>query len=732
MSRQRRLACVVAAATSLIVAVGTLVGCHSDSPHADRATDAAGVPSAMRLADGNAGADWAGYGRTFGEDHFSPLTQINATNVKRLGLAWSIDLPAGNSVSAPIAIDGTLYLVTGYSVIHAVEAATGRELWQYDPKVYEVAGKKLRLAWGSRGLAWWDGTLYVGTQDGRLIAVNAKTGSVIWSTMTVRPEDTNYITGAPRVFDGKVIIGFGGADVGPARGYVSTYDAHTGALLWRWYTVPGNPADGFENPAMQMAARTWSGHWWEFGGGGTVWNAMSYDAETDTVFIGVGNGSPWNHKARSEGKGDNLFLASIVALDGKTGTYKWHYQVNPAETWDFTATNDLALAELEIGGSTRKVLMTVPKNGFFYVIDRQDGKLISAEPVAKVTWATHIDMSTGRPVENPAARYPDGKTAVVWPSNRGAHNWSPMAFSPQTGLTYIPVNEKGMSWTDDGVLNERWRQTAVPGSVQAAAASNLYPELNDPIDGTSKLLAWNPRTQKAAWSRATPGPLTGGVMATAGMLVFNGHLDGIFNAYAADSGEPLWSFQANAPVYSPPISYSFQGRQYVTVLTGFGAGAGFLGTPLSEFDLNYRTQQRRVLTFVLDGNASLPPKASTPLRPIDDPTFQPDKSSVDRGSYVFHRNCVFCHGIQAIAGGTAPDLRASPIILSQEAFTSIVSGGALLPAGMPRFAELDSSTLADLRMFFRDRARLWRAEMAVTNNAHAATSTAGDHRQTAQ
>lgn len=683
------------------------VSCVLGACHAD------GNGAAARLRDASNGDDWAGYGRTFGQQHFSPLTDIAAGNVGRLGLAWSVDLPVGNSVSEPIQVGGTLYVVTGYSIVHAFDATTGRSLWQYDPEVPQAAGHKLRYAWGVRGLAWWDGKIYVGTQDGRLIALDASNGKPVWSVMTLDRDDQAYITGAPRVFDGKVIIGFGGADLGPVRGYVTTYDARTGKQLWRWYTVPGNPAKGFENRAMEMAAKTWSGKWWEYGGGGTVWNGMSYDPDTDTVFLGTGNGSPWNHKVRSEGKGDNLFLASIVALEGATGKYKWHYQFNPGETWDYTATNDMAFADLQIGGRARKVVMTAPKNGFFYVLDRVSGELLSAEPFVKTTWASRIDLASGRPVENPKARYPGGNPAVVWPSNRGGHNWSPMSYSPATGLVYIPVNEKAASWTDFGIKNGEWRKASPPGSVQAAALPNLYPKTGDPRDGISKLIAWDPRTQKQAWSLVTPGPLTGGVMATAGGLVFNGHIDGKFNAYAAADGKLLWSFDAGAPVFAPPISYSVGGKQYVTVLTGFGAGAAFLGAPLADFDLEYRMQARRVLTFAIGGTAKLPRRAPHHSQAVADPDFRADPPSVARGAMVFGMNCVFCHGIDAVAGGAAPDLRASSVILDDEALASVLRDGALVPAGMPRFEEFGDQARADLRQYLRSQAADWRRTKAA-------------------
>ena len=656
-----------------------------------------------RLADGSGGNDWPAFGRTFGEQHFSPLAEVNDGNVSRLGLAWSLDLPPGNAVTGPLAVDGVLYFAAGYSVVRAVDAATGKLLWEYDPKAPEASGRKLRMGWGSRGIAWWNGKIYTGTQDGRLIALDAATGQPVWSVMTVGKDDYRFISGPPRVFDGKVIIGHGGADSAATRGYVTTYDAETGGQLWRFYTVPGNPADGFENKAMEMAAKTWSGEWWKLGGGGTVWNAMTYDAETDTVLLGVGNGAPWNRKIRSEDKGDNLFLASIVALDGKTGAYKWHYQVNPGESWDYNASMDIELADLDIGGVRRKVAMTAPKNGFFYVIDRINGQLISAEPFVKVTWASHIDLKTGRPVENPDARYRDGKTFTMWPGPVGAHSWMPMAFSPKTGLVYIPAIEMSTSYNDVGVNLKNWQRT--PGNaVDGGANPGFVPGKPDPLNGTSLLLAWNPVTQKPVWKAPNPGPWNGGVVATGGNLVFQGQVDGAFNAYAADSGKLVWSYAAQAPVIAPPITYSVKGRQYVTVLTGFGTSAGAFG-PLLPVSIDYRTQARRVLTFALDGTATLPKSEPVVIVASDDPEYKADEASAERGKDIFARRCATCHGVAAIAAGAGPDLRASPIPSSLEAFTSVVRDGMLVPAGMPRFEELTDDEIRDISQYIRSRAK---------------------------
>ncbi len=462
-----------------------------------------------RAASDDAG-NWRGFGRADDEQHFSPLAEIDGNTISRLGLAWSFDLEAANSVTAPVAVDGVLYMATGYSVMRALDAVSGRELWRYDPEVPQAAGIRLRQGWGSRGLAYLDGRLFTGTQDGRLIAVDAKTGEPLWSVQTLEPGDVRFISGAPRAFDGKVIIGHGGSDGGPTRGYVTCYDAATGRQIWRFWLVPGDPAKGFENAAMAMAAKTWTGEWWKLGGGGGAWNAFAYDPELKLVYIGTGNGAPWNQKIRSPGGGDNLFLSSIVAVNADTGAYVWHYQTNPGETWDYNATMDMELATLTIDGKPRKVLMQAPKNGFFYVLDRETGKLLSAEPFAKVTWASHIDLKTGRPVEAPNARYAKG-SFELWPGPTGAHSWLPMAFSPQTGLVYIPASDRPMVINDDGVDLKGWRW---PGHniVDGGTRGDFNPDL--PGASMSYLVAWNPVTQKPAWKVQTPGFWGGGVMAT--------------------------------------------------------------------------------------------------------------------------------------------------------------------------------------------------------------------------
>jgi len=645
--------------------------------------------------------NWTGFGRTSGEQHYSPLDQVNDGTVEKLGLQWSMDLPAQNSVSAPIAIDGVLYTATGYSVVRAIDAVTGTLKWEYDSKAAELAGRKLRQGWGIRGLAYGKGRIFVGTHDGRLVALDAATGKPAWTTRTLPQDNASFISGPPRYFDGKVIIGFGGADVSAVRGYVTTYDADTGKQLWRFYTLPGNPKDGFENKAMEMAAKTWAGEWWKYGGGGTVWNSMTYDQGTKSIIIGVGNGSPWNHKVRSSGKGDNLFLASVVALDANTGAYKWHYQVNPGESWDYNASMDMELADLQIDGKPRKVLMTAPKNGFFYVIDRTNGKLISAQPIVKISWAKGIDLKTGRPIENPDARYPDGKTFTMWPGPVGAHTWLPMAFNPKAGLMFIPAIEMATSYNDVGITQKNW--VRAPGNaVDGAAIPNFVVKDAGPENGTSSLLAWDPVRQRKVWSVPNPGPWNGGILTTGGNLVFQGRIDGTFNAYAADTGKALWQFAAQAPVTAPPISYAYKGKQYVTVLTGMGTSGAAFGA-LLPVNIDYRTQARRILTFAIGGTATIPKSDPVKIEAAADPGYAADKALADKGMAVFARHCAVCHGVDVIAAGQAPDLRTSAIPVNPALFSSVVKDGMLVPNGMPRFEEFTGDELAAVRQYIRSQ-----------------------------
>lgn len=640
--------------------------------------------------------DWYSFGGDHTERHFTPLNQINSDNVSELKPVWYQDIyTAPSAFSAPLEVNGIIYFAAGYSVVHAMDAKTGELLWQYDPEAPQVAGEKLRSSWGIRGIGYGDGKILTGTVDGRLIALDVETGELVWSAMTIEPDDGRYITGAPLVYGNTVLIGHGGGDFAPIRGYVTAYNLQTGEELWRFYTVPGNPADGFESEAMEMAAKTWTGEWWKYGGGGTVWNTMTYDKEFNLVYIGTGNGAPWNQKIRSPGGGDNLFLCAIVALNADTGEYVWHYQINPGETWDFNAAMDMQLADLEINGEIRKVILHAPKNGFFYVIDRKTGRLISAEPfVDKVTWADRIDLETGRPIENPEARFPDGKAVLVFPSPTGAHTAEPMAFNPQAGLVYINAIERGKVYVDPSEGLEDWAFTpgqVINNGVGPAPTSIEVP----PIENS--LLAWDPVSQEKAWSIPLVGNKNGGLLTTAGNLVFQGGVEGKIRAYHADSGEQLWEYDVQNGVTAQPISYEVDGVQYLTIVAGWRASSAD-GPGLSW---DYRQQQRRLITFAIGGKETLPEVDYIEMPYLDDPDFTVDVELARTGAALYGRQCAICHGGGLNAGGGAPDLRKAGTPLSFDSFQAVVQGGALVVNGMPKFGEFSDEQVQSLQHYIR-------------------------------
>ena len=685
-----RLALPLAFSLALAASLGACSGQNSHST----ATVFSGVDPAEASGD-----NWLDYDGP-GAAHYSPLADIDTGNVDDLGLAgfYDIDVP-GSSLTNPVAVDGVLYFAAGLSVVHAIDPLTGKLLWQYDPQVGEAAGDKLKVGWGSRGIAYAKGQIFVGTMDGRLIALDAKTGELAWSVLTTQPGDNRYITGAPWVYGDKVVIGHGGADFSPTRGYVTAYDQNSGKQAWRFYTVPGNPADGFENEAMEMAAKTWNGEWWKFGGGATVWNAMAYDPELNRIYIGTGNGAPWNRKIRSPDGGDNLFVCSIVALDADTGEYIWHYQTNPGETWDFNSDMDIELADMDIDGKRRKVILHAPKNGFFYVIDRTDGKLISAENFVPTNWASAIDPKTGRPVENPAARFPDGKAAIVYPSPYGAHNIEAMSFSPQSGLVYIPAMDQGRTYIDPPEM-DKFRQTAEP--IIANNGVGSPPADVKPDEPKSFLLAWDPVAQKEVWRAPYQGNRGGGgALATAGALVFQGRATGEFKAYEAQSGKVVWSFDAQSAVMTNPISYRVKGKQYISVVVGsrFGSAYGL------DREWDYHTQHWRVLTFALGGTAKLPANDLTPTPFEAHSGFVIDPVKAAAGSALYHQTCVLCHGGNAASGGSAPDLRRSAIPGDFATFKAIVHDGALVSRAMPKFDDLSDAQLQSLQHFLVQRGR---------------------------
>ena len=679
--------------TLCAISVMLVTACSADShaPDATRLLDAAKTP-----------ADWLTHGGTYQEQRFSGLDQIGTANVATLGLDWSTELDtARGQETTPLAVDGRVYLTTAWSKVVALDGKTGRQLWQYDPKVPGEKGVDGCCDVVNRGAAWFNGKVYVGTFDGRLVALDAASGKEVWSVATTDPAKPYTITGAPRVFKGMVIIGNGGADLG-VRGYVTAYDAETGAKKWRFYTVPrpdGNPDGEVSDAVLATKAKaTWSdGAWQQTGGGGTVWDAIVYDPEFDQIYLGVGNGSPWSHDLRSGGKGDNLFLSSIVALDAATGAYKWHYQETPGESWDFTASQPIMLADLTIDGRPRKVLMQAPKNGFFYVIDRQDGKPISARPFAKVTWATSIDLKTGRPVEVPAARYHDGEF-LMYPSAFGAHSWYPMSFSPRTGLVYLPVQDVPMFYRRDDAFKVRSgtfntgiysADHAIPTDKAGLAAVRA--------SVTGALIAWDPVAQREVWRVAQPGPSSAGTLATAGDLVFEGNQQGRLQAFDARTGKVLWSFQAQTSVVGSPISYSIDGVQYVLVVSG--AGGGFaLSTPF--LDDKRPKPNGRVLAFRLGGTAKLPEFTPPALAKATAPNEVFTPGQIAAGSRIYGTTCAWCHGGGGVSGGVLPDLRRSPMLANRDAWRAVVIDGALKYRGMVSFSRnMDASQAEEVRAY---------------------------------
>ena len=695
--------------TFALAALVTLSACG------ERASEGA-ITAESLLAAGEDSANWITHGRTYSEQRFSPLDQVNAENVGELGLAWFADMDTSRGQEAtPLVMDGKLYLTTAWSKVKAFDAATGEALWEYDPEVPGETGVKACCDVVNRGLATWGDSLFLGTLDGRLIALDRDTGAVLWEKVTVDQAQSYTVTGAPRVIDGKVIIGNGGAEFG-VRGYVAAYDAADGEELWRFYTVPDGTEDEDAPAHLQQAAETWNMEALAssdaIGGGGTVWDSMAYDPDLDLLYIGVGNGSPWNRAYRSpgadgKGEGDNLYLSSIVAIRPGTGEYVWHYQTTPGETWDYTATQHIVLADMEIDGKPRKVLMQAPKNGFFYVLDRETGEFISGEEYVPITWASGIDED-GRPIENPEARVDQtGQPALISPSPLGGHNWHPMAYHPGENLVYIPAMEGAFLYAPQA----DWKPDRARGFNigMEMAANDLPPDLGfrRQVEGTvrGKLLAWDPVMQEARWSVEHPGPWNGGILATGGGLVFQGNQSSEFSAYDAASGEKLWSFGAQTGVVAPPISYSVGGEQYVAVLAGWGGAfptstdGGIIGKDGPVRNIS------RLLVFKIGGEATLPDMPELIAMPIDPPPSRASAKTIAAGGANYARYCAVCHGPGAVGTTYLPDLRRSGSLGNRETWAMIVHDGALVDNGMAAFSDsLDTEEIEAIRAFVIHRA----------------------------
>jgi quinohemoprotein ethanol dehydrogenase len=692
----------------------TTAAAAADRTEAIRAATRSVNGERIRNADAEPG-NWMAHGRTFDEQRYSPLKQISTSNVNELGLAWYWDTGTRRGLeSTPIVVDGVMFNSGAWSVVWAHDARTGELLWEYDPQVPREWGRFACCDVVNRGVAVWEGKVFVGTIDGRLVALEAGTGKPVWDVQTTDRDRPYTITGAPRVVKGRVIIGNGGAEYG-VRGYFSAYDADTGAMAWRFYTIPGDPAEPFEAPHLEQAATTWrGGNWWEVGGGGTAWDSMAFDPELNLLYVGVGNGSPWNRYIRSPGGGDNLYLSSIVAVNPDTGALVWHYQTTPGDTWDYTATQHMILADLEIAGATRKIIMQAPKNGFFYVLDRETGEFISAEAYVPVTWATHVDPESGRPVENPEAHYAN-EPRLVRPAPYGGHNWHPMAYNPDAGLVYIPALDIPFSFGQDNAFRYNpgeWNTGIdVMQTIPTSNPSDLIAGLSE-VKG--HLSAWDPVTQKEVWRVQHAMSWNGGVVTTAGNLVFQGRADGHFAAYAADSGELLWEFPTHIGIIAAPVTYSIDGEQYVSVVAGWGGAFGLAsGVPRHRNNL---LTEGRIYTFKLGADMTLPAPDVAFIEIPEPPELATTPEQVAAGAAHYHTFCSVCHGPGAVGStGGLPDLRYSTADI-HTAWDAIVRIGAFVGKGMPGFAHvLSEADTAAVQAYVIEQTR---ATIALCNSEY--------------
>ena len=692
--------------TTLLSAVPNLAQAQAGVAAKARVGDV--TDARLRHADQDPG-NWLTYGGNWQEQRYSRLTGINADNVTALKPAWSAEFDTGRGQEAtPIVVDGVMYVSTTWSKVYALDAATGRQIWFYDPKVPGPTGARACCDVVNRGVAVYEGKVYIAALDGRLIALDAATGKPVWSVHMFEYPSRRYTsTGAPRAARGKIFIGNAGADFG-GRGFVSAYDARTGRRVWRFYTVPGDPVaapDGEPSDEVlkTKAVKTWSGDWLKYGGGGQVWNALVYDPDFNQIYMATGNGFPWNQNYRSNGGGDNLFISSIIAVDADTGQYHWHYQETPGDRWDFDAISDMTLVDLPLPGGPRKVLLHAPKNGFFYVLDRQTGKLLSADAfVPGINWATGVDLSTGRPNIVPAALYKDAPFLGV-PGGGGAHSWHPVSFSPDTGLLYLPAAESATFYapTKDYKYEVGLESIGVDLDAATHGAVSSRPHMPPRKD---YLLAWNPVTRKAAFSVPGSG---GGVLTTAGNLIFQGRpregVRGTFVAFRATDGKQLWSWNAPDAMAGGPVSYLVDGEQYVAVISGT---LFYSGTPTPRVRHN-----GRMLAFKLNGSGVFPADAP-PAQPPNPPVAIAAPGQVARGEAVYAKRCGLCHGFNAVSSNIVPDLRRSAFLTSPEGWQAVVIGGALAPRGMISWKEFVSPAEAEaIRTYVGEQARALKLEL---------------------
>ncbi|MBO1328418.1 PQQ-dependent dehydrogenase, methanol/ethanol family [Acetobacter suratthaniensis] len=715
-----------------ILAAGTLCAaalpCVAFPAHADTLGD---TGEAIIHADEHP-ENWLTYGRTYSEQRYSPLDQITRANVGNLKLAWyyNFDTNRGQE-GTPLVVDGIMYATTNWSKMKALDAATGKLLWEYDPQVPGNIADKGCCDTVNRGAGYWNGKVFFGTFDGRMIALDAKTGKKVWEVNTIPPEASlgkqrSYtVDGAVRVVKGLVLIGNGGAEFG-ARGFVSAFDAETGKLKWRFYTVPNNknqPDHAVSDKVlMDKAYKTWgpNGAWVQQGGGGTVWDSIMYDPVADLVYLGVGNGSPWNYKYRSGGMGSNLFLGSIVALKPETGEYVWHFQETPMDQWDYTSVQQIMTIDMPINGETRRVIVHAPKNGFLYIIDAKTGEFLAGRNYTYENWASGLDPLTGRPIYNPEGLWTlNGNFWYGIPGPLGAHNFMAMAYSPRTHLIYLPAHQIPFGYKnqtggfkahpDSWNLGLDMTKTGLPDNAEARSAylKDLHGEV----------LAWDPVKMQTVWQIDHKGPWNGGVLATGGDLLFQGLANGEFHAYDATNGSDLFKFNAQSGIIASPITYSVNGKQYVAVEVGWGGiypiSMGGMGRT-SGWTVNHSF----VAVFSLDGKASLPEMNSLGFLPVKPPA-EYDNKVVDKGYFEYQTYCQTCHGDNGEGAGMLPDLRWSGSIRHKDAFYNVVGRGALTAYGMDRFdTSMTPDQIESIRQYLIKRANdTYQREVDARKNA---------------
>jgi quinohemoprotein ethanol dehydrogenase len=720
------------ASVVIVTVLGT--GCDSGSapanqePRADVSENSTALqpvaPGAGQVDDAriiaapeNEPGSWMTYGQTYKEQRFSMLTQITRDNVNEMGLAWTkaIGGTYERMQGTPLVVDGVLYATNGWGVVYALNAVTGDQLWAFDPETDRDSMKYAFAAATNRGVAVYKGRVYVATFDGRLLAIDAVTGEEVWDIDTWHPSALGRfnITGAPRAAAGKIFIGQGSSEVGYRRGYVTAYDADTGEVDWRFYLVPGDPNEPFEHPAMELAAKTWGGEWWKLGGGGTAWNSLVYDEELNSLYIGVGNGAPWPREIRSPGGGDDLFLTAIVSVDVETGLMNWFYQTVPGDNWDYSSAMDITLSEMEVDGVTRKVLLQAPKNGFFYVIDRTDGKLLRAHPYTEgITWATHVDMETGRPVENPEVRYED-KPQWILPANGGAHNWEPQSWDEAQGIMYFYYHD----YPNFYALDEAFVKTGIykirdRGLSLGIAEGEYRRELEakaDPRPPTLGFLgAFDPLSGEYKWRHPLDVAFNGGVLATTTGVLFHGEGNGRFTARNTDTGEPIWQYETSGRFSAGMINYMIDGVQYVATMVGGNEQYEVPGTVLV-----FKLGGEQVLTATERANMEIP----------EQPQIAASAETIRAGDNLYHTNCAGCHrgiGVTSIVATATPDLRSMTAQTHAE-FNDIVLSGSRAGQGMPGFSgTLDAVELESIRAFLvteGNKIRSWQQARAAEEEA---------------